>query len=46
MFKEGGYDASVRPINPLDNRGDGSTFEHILRQYQDVTRIKFKITDD
>jgi len=46
MFKEGGNGASVRPINPSDNRGGGSSFGHKLRPYQNGTRIKFKITDD
>lgn len=46
MFKEGGNGASVRPINPSDNRGAGSTLGHKLRQYPDGTKVKFKITDD
>ena len=46
MFKEGGNGASVRPINPSDNRGAGSSFGHKLRSYQNGTKIKFKITDD
>lgn len=46
MFKEGGNGASVRPINPSDNRGAGSSFGHKLRPYQNGTRIKFKITDN
>ena len=46
MFKEGGNGASVRPINPSDNRGAGSTFGHKLRQYLNGTKVKFKITDD
>ena len=46
MFNEGGNGASVRPINPSDNRGAGSSFGHKLRPYQNGTRIRFKITDD
>ena len=46
MFKEGGNGASVRSINPSDNRGAGSSFGHKLRPYQNGTRIKFRITDD
>ncbi|MBU3134592.1 hypothetical protein KPL40_19485 [Clostridium gasigenes] len=46
MFKEGGEGASVRPINPSDNRGSGSSTGHKLRPYTDGTKIKYKITDD
>ncbi|WP_332651498.1 NucA/NucB deoxyribonuclease domain-containing protein [Lysinibacillus sp. 54212] len=46
MFKEGGDGASVRPINPSDNRGSGSTFGHKLRPYPNGTKVKYKITDD
>lgn len=46
MFKEGGQDASVRPINPSDNRGSGSSTGHKLRPYPDGTKIKYKVTDD
>lgn len=46
MFKEGGNGASVRPINPSDNRGAGSTFGHKLRLYTNGTKIKYKITVD
>ncbi|TRW22703.1 hypothetical protein FL857_11000 [Criibacterium bergeronii] len=46
MFEEGGNGASVRPINPSDNRGAGATLGHKLRPYSDGTKIKCKITDD
>ena len=45
MFKEGGQGASVRPINPSDNRGAGSTIGHRLRPYPDGTKIKINITE-
>lgn len=45
MFEEGGFGASVRPINPSDNRGSGSSMGHQLRPYEDGTKIKFVITD-
>ncbi|MCB2309438.1 hypothetical protein LGL08_23100 [Clostridium estertheticum] len=38
--------ASVRPINPSDNRGSGSSIGHKLRPYPNGTNIKYKITDD
>lgn len=46
MFMESGSGASVRPINPSDNRGAGSTFGHQLRQYPNGTKIRMNITDD
>ena len=46
MFKEGGNGASIRTINPYDNRGAGSTFGYKLRPYPNGTKIKYKITDD
>lgn len=46
MFMEGGSGASVRPINPSDNRGAGSAFGHQLRQYPNGTKIRMNITDD
>ncbi|WP_297425744.1 NucA/NucB deoxyribonuclease domain-containing protein [Clostridium sp.] len=46
MFEEGGDGASVRPINPSDNRGSGSTAGHQLRPYPNGTKVKYKITDD
>ena len=45
MFKEGGKGASVRPINPHDNMGAGSSMGHQLRQYPDGTEVNFIITD-
>jgi hypothetical protein len=46
MFKEGGEGASVRPINPSDNRGSGSSSCRKLRTYPDGTKIKYKLTDE
>jgi len=43
MFTEGGSGASVRPINPSDNRGAGSTIGYALRIYPDGTEVKIKI---
>ena len=43
MFAEGGKGASVRPINPSDNRGSGSTLGHQLRKYQNGTKVKIKV---
>lgn len=45
MFKEGGQGASVRAINPSDNRGAGSTMGHQLRGYRNRTKVKFIIVD-
>ncbi|MEG0346394.1 MAG: NucA/NucB deoxyribonuclease domain-containing protein [Erysipelotrichaceae bacterium] len=39
MFVEGGNGASVRPINPSDNRGSGSRIGHQLKEYPDGTKI-------
>ncbi|WP_251091650.1 polymorphic toxin-type HINT domain-containing protein [Streptomyces sp. Caat 7-52] len=39
MFKEGGTGASVRHIDPSDNRGAGSTMGKALEQYPDGTRV-------
>lgn len=43
MFKEGGSGASVRSINPSDNRGAGSTMGHALRKYPDGTKVRIRI---
>jgi RHS repeat-associated protein len=43
MFKEGGAGASVRYINPSDNRAAGSAIGAALRDYPDGTRVLFKI---
>ncbi|WP_309136486.1 NucA/NucB deoxyribonuclease domain-containing protein [Pectobacterium parmentieri] len=43
MFKEGRNGASVRYINPSDNRGAGSSIGNILSDLPDGTRIKVDI---
>jgi hypothetical protein len=43
MFKEGGKGASVKPINPSDNRGAGSSMGHQLKTYPDGTKVKIII---
>ena len=45
MFQEGGQGSSVRPINPSDNRGAGSTIGHRLRPYLDGTKVKITIEE-
>ncbi|MGQ7856665.1 hypothetical protein ACUN24_20700 [Pedobacter sp. WC2501] len=45
MFTEGGNGASVRYINPSDNRGAGSAIGNGLRKYPDGTIVKIIITD-
>lgn len=40
MFKEGGKGASVRYIDPSDNRGAGSSIGGILSDLPDGTKIK------
>ncbi|WP_164849113.1 NucA/NucB deoxyribonuclease domain-containing protein [Flavobacterium columnare] len=45
MFKEGGNGASVRYINPSDNRGAGSAIGNALSDYPDDTRVLIKIID-
>ncbi|SDQ00826.1 intein C-terminal splicing region/intein N-terminal splicing region [Mucilaginibacter sp. OK268] len=45
MFKEGGKGASVRHINPGDNRGAGSAIGNALSDYPDGTVVKIIITD-
>ncbi|WP_316930892.1 polymorphic toxin-type HINT domain-containing protein [Porphyromonas macacae] len=44
MFKEGGSGASVRHINPSDNRGAGSAIGNALSEYPDGTVVKIIIT--
>lgn len=44
MFKEGGDGASVRHINPSDNRGAGSAIGNALADYPDGTVVKIIIT--
>ena len=43
MFEEGGSGASVRHINPSDNRGTGSSIGHVLSGEPDGTKILFKV---
>jgi len=45
MFTEGGDGASIRYINPSDNRGAGSAIGNGLRKYPDGTIVKIIITD-
>ncbi len=45
MFREGGEGASVRYIDPSDNRGAGSAIGNALRSYDDGTIVKFIIVD-
>ena len=43
MFREGGEGASVRYIDPSDNRGAGSVIGHMLSDIPDGTKVKFKV---
>ena len=43
VFKEGGEGASVRYIDPSDNRCAGSSIGHAIRDLPDRTRIMFKV---
>ena len=43
MFKEGGDGASVRYIDPSDNRGAGSSIGNVLSELPDGTRIKVEV---
>ena len=45
MFEEGGTGASVRPIDPSDNRGAGATMGNQLRPYPNGTKVTINITD-
>ncbi|KMQ61657.1 hypothetical protein ACM46_15620 [Chryseobacterium angstadtii] len=45
MFAEGGNGASVRHINPSDNRGAGSAIGNALSDYPNGTIVKVIITD-
>lgn len=42
---EGGEGASVRYIDPSDNRGAGSWVGNQLREYPDGTRVKFVVPE-
>lgn len=44
MFKEGGDGASVRYIDPSDNRGAGSSIGHALSDLPDGTKVLFRIS--
>ncbi|CDG16662.1 protein of unknown function [Xenorhabdus doucetiae] len=45
MFKEGGKNASVRYIDPSDNRGADSSIGSILSDLPNGTRIKIKVIE-
>lgn len=45
MFKEGGEGASVRHINPSDNRGAGSCIGAQCRGLPDGTRVKIEVVE-
>jgi hypothetical protein len=46
MFREGGRGASVRSINPSDNRGSGACIGAQCRNLQDGTRVRVIVNDD
>ncbi|SFG83105.1 Deoxyribonuclease NucA/NucB [Lachnospiraceae bacterium C7] len=46
MSKEGGTGASIKLINPSDNRGSGSSISAQLRKYPNGTKYKIVITDE
>ncbi len=46
MSKEGGTGASVKLINPSDNRGSGSSISGKLRNYPNGTKYRIIITDE
>ena len=46
MSREGGTGASVKLINPSDNRGSGASISGQLRKYSDGTKFRIKITDE
>ena len=46
MSKEGGTGASVKLINPSDNRGSGSSISGKLRKYPNGTKYRIIITDE
>nr|WP_308812296.1 hypothetical protein [Pseudomonas entomophila] len=43
MFKEGSEGASVRHIDPSDNRGAGSSIGNILSDLPSGTKIKVEV---
>ena len=44
MFKEGGKGASVRHIDPSDNRGAGSTIGAQCAPYPNGTKVRILVT--
>jgi hypothetical protein len=44
VFGEGGSGSSVRPINPSDNRGAGSTIGHQIKGLPDGTKVRIIVT--
>ena len=46
MSKEGGTGASVKLINPSDNRGSGPSISGKLRKYPNGTKYRIIITDE
>lgn len=46
MSMEGGSGASVKLINPSDNRGSGSSISGQLRKYPNGTKYRIIITDE
>ncbi|MCX8170212.1 MAG: NucA/NucB deoxyribonuclease domain-containing protein, partial [Candidatus Methanomethyliaceae archaeon] len=46
MFKEGGKNASVKHINPSDNRGFGSWVGNQLSDQPDNTKVKWEFEGD
>lgn len=46
MCEEGGEGASVRYVDPSDNRGMGATIGNALEDYKDGTKVKFVIVPD
>lgn len=45
VFREGGKGASVRHIDPSDNRGAGSSIGNVLQNLPNGTRVKISIGD-
>ncbi|ELS32847.1 MULTISPECIES: putative Ig domain-containing protein [Pseudanabaena] len=43
VFQEGGSGSSVRPINPSDNRGAGSTIGHQIKDLPDGTKVRIVV---
>lgn len=46
MFKEGGEGASVRHINPADNRGAGACIGAQCRALPDATRVRVEVVPE